>query len=181
MCEDARAYANLAHARRVEKLQVESPPRAKTLCGVRDFRRGISLLSLGGSRIQADERRRKIVGGRRIAQARFRPSACHQSAIQDRQAWHWKDARETRRRCPEPNTKTFAEIELACMPTANHRFPVRRSVRHQNKPTSITPPDRVCFHQDCPGAPVRSQWTAAEQRARSRRPGSVRIADIRGT
>src|SRR5258708_35881358 len=29
--------------------------------------------------------------------------------------------------------------KLACIPTANHRLPVRRKVRHQNKPVSMTP------------------------------------------
>src|ERR1700737_5340260 len=29
--------------------------------------------------------------------------------------------------------------KLACMPTANHKFPVRRKVKHQNKPVRITP------------------------------------------
>src|SRR6201984_3941814 len=29
--------------------------------------------------------------------------------------------------------------KLACMPTANHRFPVRRREKHQSKPVSTTP------------------------------------------
>src|SRR5882762_5366109 len=55
----------------------------------------------------ADERRRKIEGGRRNRTGSLPAQRCHRSTIRARQAWHWKDARETRRRCPEPNTKTF--------------------------------------------------------------------------
>jgi len=75
---------------------------------------------------------------------------------------------ETQHHCPGPNTKTSRESKLACMPTANHRLPVRRSVRHQNNPTSITPAQAQLVSPGLPGAPVGTRWIGAAPQARTR-------------
>src|SRR6266851_8650152 len=49
--------------------------------------------------------------------------------------------------------------KLACMPTANQRFPVRRKVKHQSKPVSITPAKPIVLS---PGFVLCTNPNAAE-------------------